>query len=241
MCRSALGLVSTGLIAAGILLIWCGHEYFGASAVLCAGAAAGVRQAADSVSPGRILLTLGGFLVFLTGGFLLYAGHPFAGILVTFVAGLPWCLGRPADEPGALWARFFSFACLAFWTFGAAYLFAGKALVGGILLAGSVLPWYAMESARGGRVILSLTLLVEIAAWCAAMAAFARERHLTGAILLALFLVSRLVDDYFLVRASALSRGGPALSFRAYLNLSRDEARRLRAIGVRGGVPPEQA
>jgi hypothetical protein len=229
MWRAALGLVAVGLLATGILLIWSGHEGIGVAAVVCAGAAAGVRQAADSIAPLRILLTLGGFLVFLAGGFLLYAGHASWGILVTLLAIAPWCLGRPADEPNALWTRLFSFVCLAFWTFGAACLFKGEALVGGILLAGSVLPWYAMESARGGRVILSLTLLGEVAAWCAAVAAFARERPITGAALLALFLISRLLDDYLLVRAAALAQGGLPLSFRSYLNLSRSDAARLRS------------
>ena len=241
MQRAILRLVSVGLIAAGLVLIWVGYGCFGCAAMLCGGAAAGLHQTAGPTDLGRNVLTLGGFLLFLVGGFSLYAGQTCCGIVVILLASLPWWLGRDTGEPSSAWTRFFSFACLAFWTFGAAFLFKGRPVEGGILLGGSLIPWYAMESVRGGRVILSAALLGEILAWCGAAAAMAHENYLAGAVLIALFLISRLIDDYLLVRKGyTLSEGDSPLSFRAYLDMDRDEAHQLRAIGAQGGEPDEQ-
>jgi len=137
--------------------------------------------------------------------------------------------------------RFFAFACFALWTFGAALLFKEKGLEGGILLGASIIPWYAMESLRGGRVMLSVTLLGEVIAWCGAAAALAHENHLACTVLIAFFLVSRLIDDYLLIRKGhALSEADTPLSFRAYLDLDREEARRLRAMGMGGNEFQDQ-
>lgn len=105
--------------------------------------------------------------------------------------------------------------------------------MGGLLLAGSVVSWYAMERMMGRRVVLSLTLLGEVCAWCGAVVAISHQNFGTAAIFIALFLVSRLVDDYLLVRKGyELCEGEGPLSFRAYLNLHRDDAHRYRAMGL---------
>jgi len=242
MRRAVLGLVSVGLMAGGIVLIWRGQGCLGCAAMLCGGAAAGLRQATDYTDVGRTALTLGGFVLFLVGGFSLYAGQTGCGIVITLLASLPWWLGRSPGEAVSAWMRFFAFACFALWTFGAALLFKGKGLEGGILLGASIIPWYAMESMRGGRVILSVTLLGEVIAWCGAAAALAHGNYPACAVLIAFFLVSRLIDDYLLVRKGhTLSEADTPLSFRAYLDLDRDEARRLRAVGAQGEEPPEPA
>ena len=241
MRRTVLGVVSVGLIAAGIILIWTEHGCSGCAAMLCGGAVAGLRQGTDYTDFGRTALTLGGFLLFLVGGFAVYEGQTCGGILITLLAALPWWLGRNVGEPASAWIRAFAFASFAFWTFGAALLFRGGTLEGAILLGASIIPWYAMESVRGGRVILSVTLLGEVVAWCGAAGAMARENYLAGALLIALFLVSRLMDDYLLVRQGhTVCEGEAPLSFRAYLNLDRDEARRLRAAGAQGEEPADQ-
>jgi hypothetical protein len=167
----------------------------------------------------------------MAGGALVYWGRTLCGIGVTLLAAVPWCLGRDPQREASLWPRFFSYARFAFWAFGAAFLFRGKPLEGAILLAGSIVPWYALERVSGRKLLPSLTLLGEIAAWCGAAAALAWQRYVLAAVLIALFFVSRWVDDFLLVRKGwLLSEGDEPLPLRAYLNLDRDEARRLRRI-----------
>jgi hypothetical protein len=230
MQRVILQMASAVLVVAGLIMIWKGPCWLGCAAIVCGGAVAGIRRARGASDlPGSLLIFLG-FLLFLAGGYLLYSGRTVCGIGSTLLAAVPWMICGRGGEKGYRWFSFFSFTCFAFWTFGAALLFRGQA-AGALLLGGSLVPWYAMERVSGRRLILSFSLLGEVAAWCGAAAALAWERYVLCAVLIALFLISRLVDDYLLVRKGfALSEGGEALSFRAYLNLDRDDARELRSL-----------